>query len=610
MLFTGHLVPCPLRIFELNIASKPKMEEKHAKIFSPELFPYDPKNLKGDFFGGITAGIVALPLALAFGVQSGLGAIAGLYGAIALGIFAALFGGTRQQISGPTGPMTVVSSLVVITAVNNVGSLEKAMGTIITIFFISGFFLLLYGVFKLGTYIRYIPYPVVSGFMSGIGVIIIILQVFPFMGQESPKKILSVFHELPKAMTHINWEAVVVASATIAIIYTFPKITKSIPSTLVALLVVSGITNWVGLKVPLIGDIPSGIPELRLTEMSLEGMNLGLLIKLGLTLSLLGAIDSLLTSVVADNITKTKHDSNRELIGQGIGNMAAAAIGGLPGAGATMRTLVNINAGGQTPLSGVIHGVVLLIILLGAGVYAAQIPLAVLSGILITVGIGIIDYKGMRHIKDIPRPDAIVMILVLALTVFVDLIQAVAAGMILSSILFMKQMSDQVGKEVKIAPLRSYARELPWEDEDIPPHILDKIYVKHLDGPLFFGFAPAFKEMAKTLPNIRVVIFRMKKVPHIDQTGLYALEEVIQELEKRNITVVMTGLQEQPLRMLRRINIVPGLIPEQHLFPTFEDCMKWLEEELADASHEDMHAFFDDLDNTRRQQKLTPRYRL
>ncbi|MGP0565774.1 MULTISPECIES: SulP family inorganic anion transporter [unclassified Nitrospina] len=594
----------------LNIASMPKVEKERASLSLKSYFQYDLNNLKGDFFGGVTAGIVALPLALAFGVQSGMGAIAGLYGAIALGFFAALFGGTRQQISGPTGPMTVVSTVVVMTAVQNMGSLEAAFGTIIAIFFLSGVFLIGYGVMKLGTYIRYIPYPVVSGFMTGIGVIIIILQIFPFMGQKSPKTIPAVFHELPKALTTINWEAVLVATATIAIIYIFPRITKTIPSTLVALFVVSGISGWVGLNVPLIGDIPDGFPELRIGDMSLDGMKMGLIIKLALTLSLLGAIDSLLTSVVADNITKTKHNSNQELVGQGIGNMAAAAIGGLPGAGATMRTLVNINSGGLTRLSGIIHSIVLLVILMGAGVYASQIPLAVLAGILITVGIGIIDYKGIRHVKEVPRADAVVMFLVLGLTVFVDLIQAVAAGLILASVLFMKQMSDQAGQKVKISPLRSYSKEIPWDDEHIPAHIMDKIYVKHLDGPLFFGFAPFFQEMAKTLPDIRVVIFRMKKVPHIDQTGLYALEEVIREFETRNIAVVMTGLQDQPLRMLRRINIVPGMIPEQYLFPSFEACMKWLEEELSDASHEDMHAFFDELDNVRRQQKLIPKYRL
>jgi sulfate permease, SulP family len=572
-------------------------------------FKYDPSNLRGDLFGGITAGIVALPLALAFGVQSGMGAVAGLYGAIALGIFASAFGGTPSQISGPTGPMTVVSILVVKDVIDKTGNLENGFGTIITIFFIAGFILVLFGLFKLGTYIKYIPYPVVSGFMSGIGVIIIILQIFPFMGQASPGSIIEVFKQLSGGVQNVNWEAVLVSGSTIAIIYIFPKITKAIPSSLVALLAVTLIANWTNLSVPLIGDIPKGIPELQIGKFSLSGLDLSLIIELALTLSLLGAIDSLLTSVIADNVTKTKHDSNQELIGQGIGNMAAGMIGGLPGAGATMRTLVNINAGGKTRLSGIVHGALLLFILLGAGTYAAKIPLSVLAGILITVGIGIIDYKGFRHIPHVPRADGVVMIVVLILTVFVDLIQAVAAGMILASVLFMKQMSDQVGRRVTISPLRDYLKELPWDDENIPSSITDKIYVKHLDGPLFFGFAPAFQEIAKTLPDIRVVIFRMKRVPHIDQTGLYALEEVIMDLEKRGIATVMTGLKDQHLRMLKRINIIPGLIPEKYLFKTFKDCIEWLNQELNDTDLSDMHRFFDDLEKGE-SKKLPPSFRL
>jgi len=572
-------------------------------------FKYDPSNLRGDLFGGITAGIVALPLALAFGVQSGMGAIAGLYGAIAVGVFASAFGGTATQISGPTGPMTVVSSLVVLTAIESTGSLENGFGTIIAIFILAGFFLIAFGVLKLGTYIKYIPYPVVSGFMTGIGVIIIILQVFPLMGQASPKSIIEVFKQFPAGLQKVNFDAMLVAGATISIIYIFPKITKAIPSSLAALLSVTLIANWMNLNVPLIGDIPSGIPELKINQLSVSGLSLTLIIELALTLALLGAIDSLLTSVIADNVTKTKHDSNKELVGQGIGNMVAGAIGGLPGAGATMRTLVNVNAGGTTRLSGIVHSLFLAFILLGAGVYAAQIPLSVLAGILITVGIGIIDYKGFRHIPHVPRADAVVMIMVLALTVFVDLIQAVAAGMILASVLFMKQMSDQGSQRVKITSLREYTKELPWEDDDIPSNIVDKIFVKHLEGPLFYGFAPAFLELAKTLTDIRVVIFRMKRVPHIDQTGLYALEEVIMDLEKRKIAVVMTGLKKQHMRMLRRINIIPGLIPENYLFKTFTECIDWLNQELNDSDLSDMHRFFDDLGEGE-SKRLAPRYRL
>ena len=552
-------------------------------------------NLRGDVFGGITAGIVALPLALAFGVQSGAGPVAGLYGAIVLGIFAATFGGTSSQVSGPTGPMTVVAALVVIKAIEEYGSLEAGMGFIICIFLLAGVVQILFGVLKLGTYIKYIPYPVVSGFMSGIGGIIILLQIYPFFGQTSPKKVLDVITNIVDVIPIINWEAMIIASSTIAIIYLFPKITKAIPSTLVALISMTIVTTFIGLEVPVIGTIPSSLPELKIGAIaSIHASDITLIIELALTLALLGAIDSLLTSVIADNITKTKHHSNRELVGQGIGNIMASCIGGLPGAGATMRTLVNVNAGGQTPLSGVIHGILLLATLLGLGNYAQEIPIPVLAGILITVGVGIIDYKGFRHIKSVPRTDAVVMLIVLGMTMFVDLIQAVAVGLILSSILFMKQMSDQLGSEVKILPIKENCRQ--WWKENIPDSIADKIYVKHFPGPIFFGFAPALQAMAESLPDIRVVIFRMMNVPNIDQTGLYALEEVVLSLEKRNIAVVITGLQKQPYRMLQRINMVPGLIPENYIFDEIEDCIQWLGEELRKSAGGE-EAFFDMIGN-------------
>ena len=552
-------------------------------------------NLRGDVFGGITAGIVALPLALAFGVQSGAGPVAGLYGAIVLGIFAATFGGTSSQVSGPTGPMTVVAALVVIKAIEEYGSLEAGMGFIICIFLLAGVVQILFGVLKLGTYIKYIPYPVVSGFMSGIGGIIILLQIYPFFGQTSPKKVLDVITNIVDVIPIINWEAMIIASSTIAIIYLFPKITKAIPSTLVALISMTIVTTFIGLEVPVIGTIPSSLPELKIGAIaSIHASDITLIIELALTLALLGAIDSLLTSVIADNITKTKHHSNRELVGQGIGNIMASCIGGLPGAGATMRTLVNVNAGGQTPLSGVIHGILLLATLLGLGNYAQEIPIPVLAGILITVGVGIIDYKGFRHIKSVPLTDVVVMLIVLGMTMFVDLIQAVAVGLILSSILFMKQMSDQLGSEVKILPIKENCRQ--WWKENIPDSIADKIYVKHFPGPIFFGFAPALLAMAQSLPDIRVVIFRMMNVPNIDQTGLYALEEVVLSLEKRNIAVVITGLQKQPYRMLQRINMVPGLIPENYIFDEIEDCIQWLREELRQSAGGE-EAFFDMIGN-------------
>ena len=563
-------------------------------------------NLRGDVFGGITAGVVALPLALAFGVQSGAGPVAGLYGAIAIGIFSAIFGGTSTQVSGPTGPMTVISALVIAKAIEGYGSLEAGMGFIICIFVLAGIVQILFGLLQLGAYIKYIPYPVVSGFMSGIGGIIILLQIFPFLGQTSPKKVLDVITHITDSIPLINWEAVLISSSTIAIIYLFPRFTKAVPSTLVALISMTIVTASMGLEVPVIGPIPTSLPELNLGAIvNIHATDITLIVELALTLALLGAIDSLLTSVIADNITKTKHHSNRELVGQGIGNIIAGCIGGLPGAGATMRTIVNINAGGQTPLSGVAHGVLLLGTLLGLGNYAQEIPIPVLAGILITVGIGIIDYKGLRHIKSVPRTDAVVMLIVLGMTVFVDLIQAVATGLILSSILFMKQMSDQLSSEVKILPIKENCRQ--WWKENIPDSIAEKIYVKHFPGPIFFGFAPALQAMADSLPDVRVVVFRMMNVPYIDQTGLYALEEVVLSLEKRNIAVVITGLKNQPYRMLQRINLVPGLVPENYLFDKVEDCIQWLGEKL-EQSEGGEQVFFEELNDFRGKYKVPVKY--
>jgi len=296
-----------------------------------------------------------------------------------------------------------------------------------------------------------------------------------------------------------------------------------------------------------------------------------------LTLAALGAIDSLLTALVADNMTRTRHDSNRELIGQGIGNMGAALIGGLPGAGATMRTVINIKSGGTGKLSGVVAGAFLLAVLLGLGSLVGHIPNAVLAGILITVGIGIIDYKGLRHIRSVPRADAAVMVTVLTLTVFVDLLVAVGAGLVMSAILFMKTISDVVEHRMETAPLKDFSRELPWADEgDLIERRGDRVFVKHLDGPLFFGFANRFQEMVSKLPELEIVILRMDRVPYMDQSGLYALEEAILDLHRRGIQVAFTDIHGQPRDLAERIRLMPDLVPEELCFESFGACAEWL----------------------------------
>ena len=612
-------------------------------------------NIKGDAFGGITAGIVALPLALAFGVSSGLGPSAGLYGAIFLSFFAALFGGTNTQISGPTAPMTAVSMVVIagILAAND-GDVNKALPIILTVFLLGGFLQIGLGVVGFGKYIKYIPYPVVSGFMTAIGVIILVTQILPAIGYY-PKEdkayvetfkpaaeaiilenilkdeagenilvledftetvarasettqadilkesktlaannasgVLGTLKVLPQALKHISWLEFILALSTIFIIYAFKRITTAIPSTLVALLVVSGVAVGFGLEYRPIEEIPSGLPIPNLEIIT--GFNLNSLapyIFTSLTLALLGAIDSLLTSVVADNMTKTKHQPNKELIGQGIGNSIGAIFGGLPGAGATIRTVVNIKSGGKTKLSGMIAGIMLLFILLALGPVASRIPAAVLAGILVTVGIGVMDYKGLKAIPSLPRDakigpfkvssEVIIMIVVLVLSSLWNLVYAVGIGLIIASLMFMKKIGDLTALSSDVKPLKEEA----WIDEiGFPEKLKEEVFIKHIKGPLFFGSTSDFQILAKQIPKTAsTVVIRLERMPYIDQSGLYAMEDVLVDLRKDNIDVLFVGLLNQPKLMMERIDIIPDLIPEENLFETFNECLSWIKDNIKD----------------------------
>lgn len=545
---------------------------------------YDFKNLKGDISGGLVAGIVALPLALAFGVQSGMGAIAGLYGAIAIGILAAAFGGTQTQASGPTGPMTVVSAAFIAIAINLSGNLENAMGIIVATFLLGGLLQIFFGLINIGSYIKYFPYPVISGFMSGVGLIIILLQLYPFAGISSPSSTIGVVKDISRLFSEFNIAAIGIGGLTVLIFYLFPRITKAIPSALIALIVASLVTYFFQLDVPLIGEIPSGLPSLKINGLfSIDPKAYVIILEYAVILAVLGSIDSLLTSVIADNITKTKHNSNRELIGQGIGNSVAALIGGIPGAGATKGTVVIINSGGKTRLAAVIHGLFLLIVLLGAGPLAAFIPIPVLAGILIPVGFNIIDKKGLKHLFLIPKADAVVLVIVLLITTFGSLIYAVAVGIILSSVLFMKRSGDIAEKGTSGSTLADFKGEKPWNDEKLLfEEFKDFIYVKHLYGPLFFGFTSHFLQLFQKIDaKIKVLIIRMDSVPYIDQTGLYAMEETLFDLNKKGLKVIFIGLQTQPEDMLRSIDIIPDLIPENQIFDNMDDGFLWLKNELT-----------------------------
>ena len=461
-------------------------------------------NLKGDIFGGVTAGIVALPLALAFGIQafgsiddpaaSSMGALAGLVGATLLGFFASLFGGTHSQISGPTGPMTVITATLISGVWASQHSLSAVLISMSMAGLFCGLFQILFGVIKIGKYVRYIPYPVLSGFMSGIGVIIILQQLYALVGLKSPVLTVDMITELPERLSGgVSYEALLLGLGTIAIIWLMPKISKKVPATLVALLVMTVVSLFFKMEDRLlIGAIPGGLPMpfFANSSISLSGIDwyetLKVAIVPGLTLAGLGSIDTLLTSVVADNITKTHHNSNQELIGQGIGNMMGGLFCGIGGAGATMRTVVNVKSGGRTKISGMVHSLFLLAILLGLGGLVRYVPLSVLAGILITVGWGIIDFKGFRDLFKIPKADASVLLIVFALTVLVDLLTAVGIGMVIASVLFMKRMSDLVEGGYSSSVMTNFDKESPWADEGgIPENLKDHIYIQRLNGPIF-----------------------------------------------------------------------------------------------------------------------------
>ncbi len=557
-------------------------------------------NVKGDLFGGVTAGIVALPLALAFGIQAfsgvtdpsaaSIGAYVGLTGAMLLGFFAALFGGTHSQISGPTGPMTVVTATLVTGAwTASSGSISEVMLSMALAAIFCGLFQILFGLIKIGKYVRYIPYPVLSGFMSGIGVIIILQQIYPLIGQSKGGSMIDLLVGLPAAFGSISLTALLLGLGTVLIIYLFPLITKKVPSTLVALIVMTVVSLFIDMEgVATIGEIPSGLPMPFFAKegVSLAGINWGTVLMAaiipGLTLAGLGSIDTLLTSVVADNITKTKHNSNRELIGQGIGNAIAGLFCGLPGAGATMRTVVNVKSGGRTQLSGMVHALLLLAIMLGLGSVVKYVPLSVLAGILITVGVGIIDVRGFKDLPKIPRADAVVLVVVFLVTVFVDLLTAVGIGMVIACVLFMKRASDLVEGGYSSQEMTNFDKESPWADEGgMPDTVAHKIYVQRLNGPIFFGSINKFKEVMQTVPqDAKIVIIRMRLVSFMDQSGLYAMEEAIKDIQSHGTQVLMTIIQPQPMYMLTTHKVIPGVVPEEHTFKTFEDCTDYLRKQL------------------------------
>jgi len=516
------------------------------------------QHLAADLVGGLLAAIIALPLALAFGVASGLGATAGLYGAIACGVVAAACGGTPGMISGPTGPVTV---MVAALATQHPDKLQLVFASAIA----AGVFQIILGRLKAGQLIQYIPHPVVSGFMTGIGVIIVSIQLLPLLGLPPQGDVFAALEALWKEHSHANFSALILGLCTIALIYVVEMLPIKIPPMLVALLGGTSASILLNLQVPRIGAIPAGLPHLAFPHFDFDFVHI--VLASGLSFAIVASIDSLLTAVLVDKQTKKRHESNRELIAQGLGNIAAGFIGGIPGSGTTMPSIVNVSSGGRSMLSGLVSGVLLLAVLLGLGKTASLIPLSVLAGILITVGIGIMDKKTLSSVLRAPTSDTLVMLIVLGLTIFVDLMMAVAIGVALASTIFAKRMADT--RRSKIRSMESLDE---WRaiSENIPAGIRENFYLYDFVGPLFFGEVNNFIEAWKELKTANVVILRFHNVPFIDQSGAYALEDALEDWHGMPNEIVFVGLTDGIRAVLEGIGIDLNV---ENSFDTLEEAL-------------------------------------
>lgn len=529
----------------------------------------DLSNLRGDLTGGVTAGIVALPLALALGVASGLGPMAGLYGAIAVGFFAALFGGTPSQISGPTGPMVVVLAGLF-------ASLSGDVSLIFTAVVLAGLIQIALGFSGVGQYIRLVPYPVISGFMTGIGAIIIILQIGRLLGHEAPGGTIGALSYIPTALADINFATLGLGLGTLFIAYKWPSsLGKFVPGALAALII--GTLASLLLSVPVLGSIPTGLPSFHMPVF--DQANAWLVIEASIILAILGSIDSLLTSLVADNMTRTRHDSNRELVGQGIGNTVAGLIGGIAGAGATMRTVVNIRSGGKHRISGMTHAVVLLAIVLGLSPLASQIPHAVLAGILVKVGLDIIDWSYLKRAHKGPRWDFALMALVLGLTVFVDLITAVGVGVVLASLAYVRQIAQLQLEELKKIPDDMGDS----EEMEIFNQVKKHVSLFSFGGPLSFGAAAdlGHRVRERVKPNSTFLILDFTRVPLMDVSAAMAVETVTADAIASGRQLLICGAVDAVENVLSSINQHHPGIP---VFATRLEALSYAKDKLDSQS--------------------------
>jgi len=520
-------------------------------------------NIRGDLFGGVTAAVVALPMALAFGVASGAGAEAGLYGAIMVGLFAALFGGSPTLISEPTGPMTVVFTAVIAKLIAS--DPVNGMAMAFTVVMMAGVFQLLFGAMRLGKYVTLMPYTVVSGFMSGIGIILIILQIGPLLGQAAPGGgVVGILEELPTLFSGIKVEEFTLGIMTILILFFMPaKFKRYLPPQLLALILgtVVSIIILGSADIRRIGEIPTGLPELVMPVFSTEQWVI--MFVDAIVLGMLGCIDALLTSVIADSLTRTQHNSDKELIGQGIGNIMSGLFGGLPGAGATMGTVVSIQAGALTALSGIIRAAILLVVVLWAAGLTSLIPLAVLAGIAMKVGIDIIDWRFLKRAHIISGKGALITYGVIVLTVFVDLIAAVSIGLFVANIMTVTRLSDLQSDDVQaVTDPDETDLELSDEERKLLSSAQGHILLLHLRGTMIFGTSRVITRKNSEVESCQVLIIDLNDVVHLGVSAALVIEEAILDMVKAGRSVYIVGAKGQTRQRLDKLGILQQLPAE------------------------------------------------
>lgn len=560
-------------------------------VFQPKIFDvfknYSKEKFTTDLMAGVIVGIVAIPLAIAFGIASGVGPTEGLVTAIIAGFLISFFGGSKVQIGGPTGAFIVIVYGII---------QQHGLGGLLIATIMAGIMLVLMGVFKLGNIIKFVPYPVIVGFTAGIAITIFSTQINDIFGlgiENPPANFIDKWIVYFRHFAQTNPITLGLGILSIIIIVLMPKISKKIPGSLVAIILVTilvwvldkfaGITN-----ISTIGDLytlPTGIPKPQIPDLGLSGGQtvIELIIKLfpaAFTIAMLGAIESLLSAMVADGIISDKHNSNTELIGQGIANIVTPFFGGIPATGAIARTMTNINNGGRSPIAGIIHAATLMLVLLFLGKLVGYIPMACLAGVLIMVSYNMSGWRSILALRNMPRSDYAVMWATLILTVIFDLTIAIEIGLLMAVVLFLKRTSEATSIKIfgsEIDPNVESDLELHEEKLQIP----EGVTVYEIDGPYFFGVANKFDEIMNRMakkPKIRII--RMRRVPFMDSTGLHNLENLCLQSKRQDITIILSGVTEQVRKTLLKANF-DKIIPEENICSHINIALKKAKELLA-----------------------------